>query len=93
TGIEERRYASRDLVTSDLGFFAAQKAVANAGIDIETLDYIIFAHNFGDVRFWDHSVGYGPLFGFPGEAPLKNQKQFLCSIRCPVWLVPVGLKE
>ena len=50
TGIEERRYADDNLVTSDLGFLAAQRSIKNANIDPETLDYIIFAHNFGDVR-------------------------------------------
>ncbi|NQY05475.1 MAG: ketoacyl-ACP synthase III [Flavobacteriaceae bacterium] len=51
TGIEERRYAPNNLNTSDLGFFAAQKAIEDATIDIETLDYIIVAHNFGDVKY------------------------------------------
>lgn len=50
TGIEERRYAQENEVTSDLGYKAAQKAIENAAIDPETLDYIIFAHNFGDVK-------------------------------------------
>ena len=50
TGIEERRYASNDLQTSDIATFAAKKAIENANIDQETLDYIIFAHNFGDVK-------------------------------------------
>lgn len=50
TGIEERRYVGNDLLTSDIAFFAAEKAIANAQIDPETLDYIIFAHNFGDVK-------------------------------------------
>lgn len=50
TGIEERRYAESDQCTSDLAFFAAQKAIENAKIDPETIDYIILAHNFGDVR-------------------------------------------
>lgn len=49
TGIEERRYASKNQTTSDLGYIAAEKAIENSGIDPETLDYIIFAHNFGDV--------------------------------------------
>ena len=49
TGIGERRYAASNLNTSDLGAMAAQNAIADAGIDPETLDYIIFAHNFGDV--------------------------------------------
>ncbi|MCM4168470.1 3-oxoacyl-[acyl-carrier-protein] synthase 3 [Arenibacter antarcticus] len=49
TGIEERRYATKDINTSNMAFFAAEKAIADAGIDKEELDYIIFAHNFGDV--------------------------------------------
>lgn len=50
TGIVERRYADENLVTSDIGFIAAQKAIEDAKIDPETLDYIIFAHNFGNVK-------------------------------------------
>ena len=50
TGIEERRYASDDLQTSDIATIAAKKAILNAKIDPETLDYLIFAHNFGDVK-------------------------------------------
>ena len=50
TGIEERRYVENHLTTSDIAFFAAEKAIENAKIDPETLDYIIMAHNFGDVR-------------------------------------------
>jgi len=49
TGIQERRYAKDNFNTSDLGAIAAENAIVNAGIDRETLDYIIFAHNFGDV--------------------------------------------
>jgi 3-oxoacyl-[acyl-carrier-protein] synthase-3 len=50
TEISERRYAPEDMVASDLGVRAAQEALADADIDPETLDYIIVAHNFGDVR-------------------------------------------
>jgi 3-oxoacyl-[acyl-carrier-protein] synthase III len=50
TGIKERRYVSDNLLTSDIAFIAAQKAIEDAGIDPETLDYIIFAHNFGNVK-------------------------------------------
>jgi 3-oxoacyl-[acyl-carrier-protein] synthase-3 len=50
TGIEERRYANADQVTSDIALIAAERAIANAGIDAETIDYIILAHNFGDVK-------------------------------------------
>ena len=50
TGIVERRYAEPHLVASDLGALAAQKAIDDADIDPETIDYIICAHNFGDVK-------------------------------------------
>jgi len=49
TGIEERRYVSNELNMSDIATFAAEKAIKDSGIDPETLDYIIVAHNFGDV--------------------------------------------
>jgi len=50
TGIEERRYVTDDLTTSDIASIAAKKAIEDSGIDPETLDYIIFAHNFGNVK-------------------------------------------
>ncbi len=50
TGIENRRYANDQYTSSDLGYFAAKCAIENANIDPETIDYIIFAHNFGDVK-------------------------------------------
>lgn len=49
TGIEERRYAKKDQNTSDIAYLAAEKAIKDANIDKETIDYIIVAHNFGDV--------------------------------------------
>jgi 3-oxoacyl-[acyl-carrier-protein] synthase-3 len=50
TGIEERRYVTDNLNTSDIATIAARKAIEGAKIDPETLDYIIFAHNFGNVK-------------------------------------------
>lgn len=50
TGIEERRYAKPEYTSSDLGYFAAEKAISDAGINQEDLDYIIVSHNFGDVK-------------------------------------------
>jgi 3-oxoacyl-[acyl-carrier-protein] synthase-3 len=49
TGITERRYAADDEVASDLGLKAAERALADADVDPETLDHILVAHNFGDV--------------------------------------------
>ncbi len=50
TGIQERRYVSDDLLTSDIATIAAKNAIEDANLDPETLDYIIFAHNFGNVK-------------------------------------------
>lgn len=50
TGIQERRYVTDDLQTSDIAFIAAKRAIEDVKIDPETLDYIIFAHNFGNVK-------------------------------------------
>ncbi|MGZ8557723.1 MAG: 3-oxoacyl-ACP synthase III family protein [Chitinophagaceae bacterium] len=49
TGIEERRYISDDLNTSDIASIAARRALEDSGIDPETLDQVIVAHNFGNV--------------------------------------------
>lgn len=50
TGIQERRYIDDDLNTSDIATIAAKKAIEAANVDAETLDYIIVAHNFGDIK-------------------------------------------
>src|SRR5690349_7024763 len=49
TGIDERRYVSDDLNTSDIATLAAASAIKSSGIDPETLDLLIVAQNFGDV--------------------------------------------
>ncbi len=50
TGIKERRYAPDNQDSSDLAYLAAIAAIEDSGIDKEDLDYIIVAHNFGDVK-------------------------------------------
>lgn len=50
TEIVERRFAPDDLLASDLGADAARRALDDAAVDPESLDYIMCAHNFGDVR-------------------------------------------
>ncbi len=49
TGIEERRYADAEMNSSDMAAIAARRAIEDAGIDPETLDQIIVAHNFGNI--------------------------------------------
>jgi 3-oxoacyl-[acyl-carrier-protein] synthase-3 len=50
TTIKERRYVTDNLVTSDIAYYAAIDAIKSANVDKEELDYIIVAHNFGDVK-------------------------------------------
>ncbi len=50
TGIQERRYVKDELFNSDIAFFAAEKAIKDAKINKESIDYIIVAHNYGDVK-------------------------------------------
>ncbi|HSK13792.1 MAG TPA: ketoacyl-ACP synthase III [Phnomibacter sp.] len=49
TGIAERRYADPDMNSSDIAVEAARQAIEDSGIDPESLDQIIVAHNFGNV--------------------------------------------
>lgn len=49
TDIHERRHIEKDFRTSDLAYLSAKKCLDSSGIDAETLDYIIVAHNFGDI--------------------------------------------
>ncbi len=49
TNISERRWVSDDQVNSDIAALAVKDACESAAIDMETLDFIIFCHNFGDV--------------------------------------------
>ncbi|NRD20984.1 ketoacyl-ACP synthase III [Winogradskyella eckloniae] len=51
TGIKERRYIKKELLNSDIAYFASQKAIEDAKIDKESIDYIIVAHNYGDVQY------------------------------------------
>lgn len=49
TNIEERRYAEPDQATSHLAIFAAEDAITSSGFDREKFEFIIVAHNFGDI--------------------------------------------
>ena len=90
TGIVERRYAKDHLTSSDLGFFAAEKAIEDANIDREELDYIIVAHNFGDVKANTIQSDILPCLASRVKHSLriKNPKCVAYDILfgCPGWL-------
>ena len=93
TDISERRYVTDDLVASDLAFEAGQQAVANAGIDPETLDYIIVAHNFGDVRWDNLRSDFVPTLAARVKAKLRIANPSCIAydlpFGCPGWLQAV----
>lgn len=60
TEIEERRYIEDDQLNNSIGLIAAEKAIENASIDKESLDYIIFCHNFGDVHLNSNRIDMLP---------------------------------
>jgi len=51
TGIEERRYASDDVDTSDMAFEAAKEAIKDAGIDASQIGLILVATVTPDMPF------------------------------------------
>jgi len=90
TGIEERRYANKKFNSSDLGFFAAQKAIEDAKINPEELDYIILAHNFGDVKSAGTQSDILPSLAtrVKHRLQIKNPKcvAFDILFGCPGWI-------
>lgn len=90
TGIEERRYASKELVTSDLGLFAAKEAIKNSTIDPETLDYIIFAHNYGDVPYGEIQSDAVPSLASRVKHQLGIKNNYCVAydliFGCPGWI-------
>lgn len=90
TGIKERRYASTSQVASDLGFIAAKAAIEDSGTDPETLDYIIFAHNFGDVRFGTVQSDTVPSLASRVKHLLQIRNNFCVAydvlFGCPGWI-------
>lgn len=90
TGIEHRRYAEDHLTSSDLAFIASQKAIKNAAIDPETIDYIIFAHNFGDVKHGTIQSDMLPSLAtrVKNKLQIKNPKCVAYDILfgCPGWI-------
>ncbi len=90
TGIEERRYLEENLDTSDMAVIAAQRAIEDANLDPETLDYIIIAHNYGDVRFNNSQSDTVPSMGtrVKYHLKIKNPKcvGYDVLFGCPGWI-------
>ena len=90
TGIAERRYLKKSQITSDIATSAARKAIKNAEIDKEELDYLIVAHNYGDVRHGSAQSDTVPSIASRVKHNLKiknpNCVAYDMLYGCPGWI-------
>jgi len=90
TNISERTYISDNLVSSDIAAIAAENALQSSGIDRESLDYIIVAHNFGDVKANNRRTDIVPSLASRVKQKLGIKNPFSVAydviFGCPGWL-------
>ena len=90
TGIKERKYALDNQDSSDIATEAAKSALHSSSIDPETIDYIILAHNIGDVSKGSNQVDVMPSLASRVKSKLgiKNPNCVAYDILfgCPGWL-------
>ncbi|WP_340102858.1 3-oxoacyl-ACP synthase III family protein [Rhodohalobacter sp. 8-1] len=90
TGIRERRYADDDMMASDMGTIAAERALESSGLDPEELNYIIVAHNFGDILHNNRRSDMVPALAsrVKNSLGIRNSKCVVYDLPfgCPGWL-------
>lgn len=90
TNIAERRYVDEHFVTSDIATIAAENALESSGTDKETIDYIIVAHNFGDVKSTNRKTDIVPSIASRVKHKLGIKNPYAVSydiiFGCPGWL-------
>ncbi len=88
--IAERRYVSNDLCTSDIAALAAEEALQSSGTNRESLDFIIVAHNFGDVHELGGCGEMVPCLAgrVKNQLRIKNYRTVAWDVifGCPGWL-------
>jgi len=88
TCINERRYVTDDLNTSDMSFISAERALK--GVDRESLDYIIVAHNFGDLNANNTQTDMVPTLASRVKQKLGIKNPYTVAydlpFGCPGWL-------
>jgi 3-oxoacyl-[acyl-carrier-protein] synthase III len=90
TDIQERRYAADNQVASDLAFLAARDALQSSRTDPETLDYLLVAHNFGDVALNNRRSDFVPTLAARVKHKLGIENPTCVAydlpFGCPGWL-------
>lgn len=89
TNIEERRYVVEGQVTSDLAAVAIEEACKDAGIDKESLEFIIVGQNFGDIVEGNNRIDALPSIANKVKMKLDiNNPACICHdviSGCPGW--------
>ena len=95
TCIEERRYVTDDLNTSDIAFISAERALE--GVDRETLNFIIVGHNFGDVKSDNPQSDLVPSIAARVKHKLRIKNPYTVAFDvpfgCPGWLQALILAD
>ncbi|MGZ3903077.1 MAG: 3-oxoacyl-ACP synthase III family protein [Bacteroidia bacterium] len=95
TGINERRYIDETQQMYEIAEIASLRAINDAGIDAETLDGIILAHNFGTIAYGTGQVDLIPSIASKVKHALRIKKPdciaFDIVFGCPGWLQGVIL--
>jgi len=90
TGIEQRRYIKEDQTVADIAIEAAEKTIDDAKADRETIDYIIVAHNVGDIALNSNQVNTLPSVASRVKAGLGIQNPNCVAydilFGCPGWV-------
>jgi 3-oxoacyl-[acyl-carrier-protein] synthase-3 len=88
TCIKSRRYVEKKLNTSDIAYLAARHALR--GVDKESLDSIIVAHNFGDVEADNRRSDLVPTIAARVKHKLGIENPYTVAFDipfgCPGWL-------
>lgn len=90
TGISERRWAESNQNNADLAAIAAEAAIQDAGIDRETIDQIIVAHNYGNVTKGSNQTDMVPSIAarVRHQLGIKNTQcvPYDVIFGCPGWI-------
>ncbi|WP_185878741.1 3-oxoacyl-ACP synthase III family protein [Blattabacterium cuenoti] len=90
TEIKERRYVNNTLFNSDMATIAAKRALVNSKIYKEKIDYIISAHNYGDIHPISFQSDLVPSIAarVKNKLKIRNKKcrPYDMIFGCPGWI-------
>jgi 3-oxoacyl-[acyl-carrier-protein] synthase-3 len=90
TGINQRRYIRDDQTVVDIAVEASHLAIKDAQLDAENLNYIIVAHNVGDIEKNSKQVNTLPSLASKIKAGLRiknpNCVAYDILFGCPGWV-------